>query len=107
MPVLAKPMVVVTNPLIDDGFMLPELNDEQLIKVEGNHVIYDSTVPDNYVIYVLHFGSGGYAYVYNDGHAEFYGIMEVKPDGSMVRIDHLYIANFNPTNLDLYIKQSK
>lgn len=107
MPVLAKPMVMVTNPLLDNGFMLSELNDEELIKVEGNHIIYEPTEVDNHIVYIIHSGSGGYGIVYNDGHAEFYGIKEVKPDGSIVIIDHLYIPNYNPTNLNLFIKQSK
>ncbi|MFN3411796.1 MAG: hypothetical protein ACK4YF_06545 [Exilispira sp.] len=30
MPTLAKPMVAVTNPILDNGFMLDELSDYEM-----------------------------------------------------------------------------
>ncbi len=102
MPVLAKPMAMVTNPLVDDGFMLDELNDEELIKVEGNHVIYDSTLPDNQIVWKGKIG-GGYIYVFNDGSAIIVGEYPVNEDGSFGNPQTTYIHNYNPTNLSDYI----
>lgn len=39
MPVLAKPMVVVTNPNLDEGIVLYECNDEELSTINGGYFL--------------------------------------------------------------------
>ncbi len=62
MPVLAKPMVVVTNPLLDDGFMLDELNEEELTIIIGQGMyVNDPDIAADYTKQTMkNLGNGTY-----------------------------------------------
>jgi predicted ATP-grasp superfamily ATP-dependent carboligase len=85
----------------DQQFMgLTTLSEEELMGVEGNHVIYETTKPDDYIIYILDPGGNeGYIIVYNDGHASGHNIIMVLQDGTYKTVD-IYIPNFHPSNLN-------
>ncbi|MCR4422890.1 MAG: hypothetical protein NUV32_10520 [Exilispira sp.] len=94
----------------DQQFMgLATLSEEELMEIEGNHVIYETNEPDDHIIYIIELkGYQGYIIVYNDGSAIIYGVNPVNPnDGSIGDLQNIYIHNFNPLNLDSYIQQKK
>lgn len=88
-----------------DFTRLQQVSDEQMAQVEGNHVIYEPTEPDNAIIYIINLGgSQGWIYVYNNGDAEIIGINTVNPDGTVGHLVNVYIHNFHPKNLNDFLK---
>ncbi|MFN3411506.1 MAG: hypothetical protein ACK4YF_05050 [Exilispira sp.] len=92
MPVLAKPMIAVTNPLIDDAFMLQELNNEELL-----YIIGDGAILENWLGYEVnfHFNDNGNVAIITVGNTNFL-FLDYNNDGSIDQFDLVFWAENHP-----------